>query len=298
MQPSKSESPFASRPAITGCALLLALVSLGGKPKPKPAPRQAPPGPELPSDLNIASLRVHAIDTLYELDLSPAQMNMLRTVADGMSDDHKRTAAVGNEKVTAAFADFNKALLARTDDQEIAKARNTLTELVTSDDVHLDDDVEPTSAARTKAPEISRKFTAGQIAAYLAAHADQIAGPVEKMMGVLTELHDGVNATDTVAQIKEAAEDIGRTVGGSDAKKTGAVTEQVSAWLKSHQDVTDEQLVAHHDELESAAEKVIGDVPPMEILGNWVDGETATLLSNPQLPEAVTAILAAREQDH
>ena len=202
------------------------------------------------------------------------------------------------KKLTAAFADFNKALLARDDDQQIAKLRNSLTELVTSDESHLDDDVEATANARKKAPDVCRKFTAGQIAAYLAAHADQIADPAEKMVGVLTELHDSSNASEAAIEIKQAADDIGREVVGSDEKKMSTVSEQVEGWLKTKQTLTDEQLVNDRESLESSAKKVIGDVPPMEILSHWMDDETANLLSNPQLSEAVGAILAAREQQH
>jgi hypothetical protein len=197
-----------------------------------------------PPDLNAASLRVHAIDTIYELDLSPRQLTMLRAAAaEGVADEHKRSDAGGDEKLTTGFADFNRALLARGDDQQIAKLRNNLTELVTSDDSHLDDEVEATTGARAKAPEICRE------------------------------------------------------VGGPDAKKVSAVTEQVAGWLKSRQTLTDEQLVSDHDNLEASAKKLIGDVPPMDILGHWMDEETATLLSNPQLPQAIAAIMAAAEQN-
>ena len=55
-------------------ALFLAVLVMGAKPKAKPVKEEpAAPGPELPKDLNLASLRVHAIDTIYELDLSAYQ---------------------------------------------------------------------------------------------------------------------------------------------------------------------------------------------------------------------------------
>ena len=93
------------RRCTTACAIVLALLMVGGKPKPA-AKDAAPPGPELPSDLNSASLRVHAIDVIYELDLSPEQLKMLRTAADGAEDERMRTAASNDEKTDRGFCGF------------------------------------------------------------------------------------------------------------------------------------------------------------------------------------------------
>jgi hypothetical protein len=279
---------------IAICALTLAA-------KPKPKPKEQPPVPgqpaitDLPADLNLASMRVHAIDVMYEFDLSPEQLKILRDATGGTASDRKLTPAVGNDKLTAAFADFNKALLLRQDDQEIAKLRNQLTELATADEVKLDDEVEPTKSARAKAADVFKHFTIGQIAAFLAAHADQISDPVERMVLVLTELHDAGNATEADTQIQETSNEIGRLVGGSDENKCTAVTAAVNEWFKAKRELTDEQIITNHATLEASAKKVVGDVPPMDILNNWLENETATLLSNPQLPEAIDAILAAQE---
>jgi hypothetical protein len=297
-----SNHPFWHRSCLIASIIAISVFTLAAKPKPKPG-KEAPAAPpaqasiaELPEDLNLASLRVHAIDVMYEFGFSPEQLKMLLEAASGAASDRKLSPAVGNDKLTAAFKDFNKALLTRQDDQEIAKLRNQLTELATADDAKLDDEVEPTKAARAKSPDVFRHFTAGQIAAFLASHADQISDPVEKMVMVLTELRDGGNASEADAQIQEASDEIGRLIAGSDDKKCAAVTAGVNDWFKAKRELTDEQIVSNHAALEASAKKVVGDVPPMEILTHWMENETATLLSNPQLPQAIDAVLAAQER--
>ena len=219
--------PSRERLLIT-LAIVLTVPLLAGKPKNK-GPKAAPGGAgepveptqavDLPENLNTASLRVHATDMMYELDLSAEQLKLLRVAATGTASDRKLSAASGDEKLAAAFNNFNRALLARQDDQEIAKLRNQLTELAAADEVHLDDEVYPTSAARAKAPDVCRRFTASQIAAYLAAHADQIADPVEKMLAVVTELPDAGSAEEADKQVHETSEEIGQLVAGSDQKR-------------------------------------------------------------------------------
>jgi hypothetical protein len=281
-------------------ALALSLLA-AGKPKPKPGPAPAKPAPgagaELPKDLNLASMRLHAVDTLYELDLSSEQLKALKESATGTASEQKRTAAAGDEKLAAAMTDFYRALLAREDDQDIARLRNKLAEMSADDTVKLDDEVEPTDTAREKAPAVCKRFSAGQIAAFLASHADQIADPDEKMVGLLEELHDTTSASEADALVKDASEEIGRLVGGADQKKSSAMTAQVAEWFKAKRELTDDQIEEQHDALLASAKKVIGDVPPMEILGHWMEEETAVLLSNPQLSEAIEAALAAEEQD-
>lgn len=272
---------------------LLAVALLGGKPKAKL--KDTAPS-ELPKDLNKASLRIRAADMIYELDLTTAQMKMLQTAADGAADDRDRSPAKGNAKLVTTFGDFYLALLSRADDQDIAKLRNQMTDLATDDAVHLDDDIHATDTARARAPQICRQFTVGQIAAYLAAHADQIADPAERMVSELTELNDSNAASDADAQIQRLSEELGRLVAGQDKQAATAVTVRISTWLKTNHSLSEEQLVNGHASLEASAKKVIGDVPPMDILGHWMDNEVADLLSNPQFSGAVNDILEHQDK--
>lgn len=279
--------------------IALVLSVLGGKPKEKPAqpPKPEPAAqPQLPKDLNLASMRVHAVDMLYELDLSPEQLRQLGSLS--AAGEQKRTPAIADEKLATAMTDFYRALLAREEDEDIAKLRNHLTELQTDDSVHLDDEVKPNEKAREKAPIVGRKLGPGQIAAYLASHADQIADPQDKMVGILTEIQDTPSAGDADDLLRETAEEIGRLVAGQDLKKADEMTAKVNDWLNTNRKLTDEQLTTQQMELVASARKLLGDVPPMDIISHWFDNEIATLLSNPQLPQAIDAVLAAEEKNH
>jgi hypothetical protein len=48
--------------------------------------------------------------------------------------------------------------------------------------------------------------------------------------------------------------------------------------------------------LEDSAGKIVGNMSPVAVLNNWLDQQMAILLSNPQLPDAIDAILKVRLQ--
>ena len=279
--------------SILMLTVLMGSTVLLGKPKkavPKPAPG------DWPTNLNLASMRVHAVDVIYQLDLTKEQIKALADASEGAADEHSRTTAVGNPKLVTAFEDFYHAQLSQKDDEALAKMRNQLAELVTDDQVVLDDEVRLTTKAWDRVGQFSRQLTAGQIAAYLAFHADEIADPAEKMVGLLTDLHDTTNPTEIENQVDETTRVIGREVAGKDEVKAAQVTQRVADWIKDHKTISADDLVNTHAELEASARKVVGDVPPMELLGHWVDGELAELMSNPQLPEAIEALQANQEK--
>ena len=108
------------------------------------------PGPPLPADLNLASLRVKALDVLYELDLSTDQLKELRTAAGGAGSMQQRTPAKGTEKLVTTLREFQAALLDRTDDNQIDSLRNKIVDLADDDNVQLDDSVQITAVAARK----------------------------------------------------------------------------------------------------------------------------------------------------
>lgn len=282
-------SKAARSTVLAGTALLLAISGAGPK---KEKPAAVGPKADLPADLNLACLRVRAMDTLYELDLSPAQLKALRTAAAGCASDAARKPAPENAKLAGALKDFAAALLARGDDEKIAELRNKVTELSDDDDANLDDDVHPTPAARTRAVEASQRFNAAQVAAFLASHADQVADPAEAMVSLLAEVRETDDAAEADEQVRDQSEDLGWLVAGQDAKRAAAVTAQIGAWVKANKDA------APGAPLEESARKVVGSTPPMVVLTHWMENRTAELLSNPQLPQAIDAVLASQDTDH
>jgi hypothetical protein len=278
--------------------LLVAMLTIAGKPrKPKPPPPEqpAPPGGLLPTDLNKASMRVIAVDTLYQLDLTRAQLEAMRTAAEGSATNAERSAPKGNPRLVAAFENLNRALLDGKDDEQIAKLRNELSDLSTADDVHLDDEIRPTVMAMKKAASITRQLTSSQIAAYLASHADEVNDPVDKMVASLPSLHDAGGSVDSDSQ--DVADDIAHLVLGVDSGDAAALSAKVLVWLKANRDLPDDQLVSNRVALGKSARKVLGEFSPMDVLSHWMDNQVAILLSNPQSPQAISAMLTAKERE-
>jgi hypothetical protein len=291
---------FLSRPrlALLLCSLfaLAPLCAIAApkpaKPKPPPPAPVEPPAAPVPADLNDLSLRVTALETLYDLDLSPEQLRILHGLAAQTAQTGQRTAPTGTPKLTAALKDLHEALL-KADDAKIDELKDSVDDLKDEDEVDLDDDVAITDAARAKTPDFLRHIKASQIAAYFVQHSDELTDPVEQMMDTLDDIRmpDAPDADDSV---QETAEDVGHLVAGLDGARSKEVTDAVTAWFKTARAIKDEDYTARRPILEENAKKIVGEIPPMTILTHWMETEIATLLSNPQLAGAVDATLTAK----
>lgn len=299
------------------CLLLISLLLIGtafGKPKGKnKGPQSADPAADvdLPDNANSASLRVNAIDTIYELDLTAAQLHSLRELAAGCGETSTRSAATVTPQFTKVLKDFQTALLEAKDDEQIAKLRNQVVDLMDSPDVHVDADIVTTAQSHSKAGAACSQLKASQIAAYLAVHAEDVSDPQELMMSTadgLHELHgeaagkggeknadktgDAASADSTIG---ESSLTVGYLVAGMDDAKAHAIAQQVVQWLRDADQLSETEFAARRQALEDSAKKIVGDVTPMQVLSNWMQDQMATLLSNPQLPEAIDAVLQSKE---
>ena len=282
-------------------ALLMTTLLAGKAPKGKTTEKESPadvPAVTLPEDLNDASLQVAAIDTIYELDLTTAQLQLLRTAAAGAANSQHRIAPKADPKLASALADLAGALLNSKDDTHIAELRNQVVELSNGETTRLDDEVHSTSKAKAIAPDICRKWTASQIAAYLASHADEIVDPGERMVGALSELHDSSEGSVANSLIHDTADEVTQMVVGNNEAKAAALSAKVSDWLKSNRELKDEELATRGSALQESATKVLGDVSPMDVLSHRIEKDAAELLSNPQLPNAIDATLAAKQPEN
>jgi len=271
-------------------AVALLNVAAGPKPKPKPPEQQFP----VPADLNDLSMRVDAVETLYDFDLTDGQLRALRTIAEGAGQHDARSPAKGNAKLTQALKDLYTALL-KSDDDKIGDLKDNLDDLKDDDDVDIDDDIDVTDAARAKTPQFLKLVRASQIGAYLAAHAEELADPAEQMMDSLNDLREG-DTDDPDGDAQDAADDIAHLIAGLDTTKSDQVSAQIVQWFKANRDLKDAQYEAKEAALDESARKLVGDIPAMTVLSHWLDYEAATLLSNPQLPAAIDAMLAAHAQ--
>jgi hypothetical protein len=273
----------------------------GAEPPADPEPTQpestpTSPGSILPSDLNIASMRISALDTLYEFDLSPDQLEIF-AAAIPLAAGAPRTPPKPNEQLTDLFTKMQAALLAGKDDQQIAALRNQIIEAVNSNAIELDDAIRPTAAAHRAAQALVNKLKASQFAAFIAMHADEVADPVEMMMATVTTLHDAKSNPDMVDETlaPQTAAHVGYLVAGMDDAKAKAISEEVAGWLKAGAALSDQDFAARRADLEAEAKRIVGSVMPMEVLQHYLQQQIAILLSNPEAGRAIHLMLAARK---
>jgi hypothetical protein len=295
------------------CVAIGSPVAWAGKPNkkkqdadPDPPPAATPPppaaaeertkGPALPPNVNLASLRLAAMQTLYELDASPEQLKAVKGAAAGLADPAERASAKGPPKLVAAMKQLQEALLSESDDKQIADARNAMADAMAEVDPPLDDAVHPSPAARTKAAAVCQTFSAGQLAAYLASHADQVVGPGDRLVSSLSDLKDEPPA-DADAEVKQVSTEVGLLVAGADADKAAAAAAKAAEWLQAHRATGAPDSADARAKLEASARDAVGDPPPAEVLGHWFENEVAELLANPQLPKAVAPLLTARQKE-
>jgi hypothetical protein len=314
--------------ALAAAASIICGQAFAAKPKPKPAPKPEPakespatdtPGPALPDDLNLASLRVKALDLLYELDLSNEQLKDLRVAASGTGSTQHRAAAKGSEKLATKLREFQGAVLEKKEGSQIDTMRNAIADL--ADSVQLDDGVQITAAARAKSANVVKQLRASQIAAFLAAHADEVGDPVEMMIGATEQLRESrANApaatddaakaatgdksadkssdaaSETAGLVQETSADVGELIAGLDEAKAKSLATDVAKWINANSSLKDDEFAAKRKALEEDARRVVGNIHPMRVLNNWLEQQMASLLSNPQLPGAIDAILQVKQR--
>ncbi len=269
--------------------------------KPKKKPDAAAESPAAKEDLNRLSLRVSALSTIYELDMSAAQLHAFRdaAVASASTATLAELPESKDTKLADAFKALHAALLLPHNDEGVTQARNATSEAIADSSVELSDQIIPTPTARAKAAAFVKSLRASQLAAYLAYHADQVSDPVEHLVGTLAELRE-TEAKDAPAAIESASAEVASLVAGDDAHRDVELKTSLANWLKTTNDSThalaDEDFEAKRTDLEKSAEKAIGDVNSLDILGHWLQNEAATFLSNPQAAAAADEAIAVLEK--
>ncbi len=95
--------------------------------------------------------------------------------------------------------------------------------------------------------------------------------------------------------VRDTSTEVGELVAGLDEARAKSVTDDVAKWLNTHSSMKDEEFVAKRKTLAESARTVVGNIHPMRVLDNWLEHRMATLLSNPQLPAAIDAIIQFKQ---
>jgi hypothetical protein len=281
---SKVSRSMAGGLAMRVIAIAVALVFAGE------GATQAPAEPDSTA-VTMLSQEVAALQTLYALDATDAQLEALRRIA-------RETAAPpikGIEgKVSDAYkkklSDLREALVEAVDEERIGELIDQIDELKETEKPELGDDVDVTEAAAGRAPEVLRMLTAGQVAAFLGGFADDIIDPRQRLLEALDKVR-GLTDKEWVEVRDEISEDIGRLVAGLDDEQSARVSAKVVQLLIVVRSMKSDEFKAERPELEKQAQQILGDVGPTDVLRHVMENSLAELLSNPCLPAALEARL-------
>jgi hypothetical protein len=232
---------------------------------------------------------VSALLTMHYLKLTPTQLQALRPIAKMTA---AKPRAQGETKASEDFrkvlGELHEALVDGTDDERIDDLFEQLEELHNAEKPELDDDVEITEKAREQAPKVLRLLTAKQTAAFIAAYAEEVTDPRERLLAAL----DKVRAMPK-AELKdfreELADEVGRLVAGLDSDKAAKVRGQVVEWLGLIRSPNDEEFKNRREGLKKKALAIVGDLGPTDVLRHFLEHALAELLSNPRLGAALDA---------
>ncbi len=276
--------PLTSQWRGYGLALLLlfGLISAGGTDEGKKTDKLS---------LDDLNREVVALQTLYYLHVTPAQLEKLKAVAPQTAAKPAGQAkAKASDELRKKLTELRDALVDATDEDRIDELSEEFQDQVTAEKAQLDTDFEVTDAARAKVPEVLKLLTARQVAEYLGGMAEDIADPVE----LLTEALDKVRPLPPAKWKEfrdEISDQVGRLIGGIDPDKVQKASDQVVQFLIVVRSLKDDEFKAQRPELEKKARQVLGDVGPTDILRHVLEQNLAELLSNPRLAAAVAARL-------
>jgi hypothetical protein len=232
-------------------------------------------------------LRADALDTLYELNLSPDQLRALEKIATTTAAKPVPEPKLG-QKLRNALNDYCAALV-KGDDEKISELADKVDQLEEKSDLD-DPEVTTTDAAKKKSADAMALLTAGQLASFIAMHSDEVVGPGELVIESMDEARSDPDAdykdlrADVVEQVSQLVHGF-----GPDTDKAG---EKAGVFLDRVRKLSDADLKAKRHDLEGEAKHIAGNIDAFVTLKHWTESELADLLSNPELPGAISAMEA------
>jgi hypothetical protein len=265
-------------------AIAVALLFLGE------AVAHAPREPDTTA-VTMLSQEVAALQTLYALDATKAQLETLRRIArETSAPPIKGIECKVSDAYKKKLSDLREALVDAEDEERIGELMDQIDELKEKEKPELEDAVDVTEAAAERAPEVLRMLTAGQVAAFLGGFADDIIDPRQRLLEALDKVR-GLSNKEWVEVRDEVSEDIGRLVAGLDDEQSARVSAKVLQLLIVVRSMKSDEFKAERPELEKQAQQILGDVGPTDVLRHVMENSLAELLSNPCLPAALDARL-------
>jgi hypothetical protein len=266
--------------ALGACAegrLAPAGVKPDGKDKTRPAKADKP-------NANLLNLEVTALQMLYHLQATPAQLKALANLADVTAQRPPRNAVKVSDKYRKTLVALRDAL-AESNDERIDELFEALDRLHEKEEPEFDE-VEITEAARKHAPALLRRFGPRQVAVYVAGVADEFPDLAEKLTEALEQSRKlkGKEWTDLRDDV---AYQVGWLVGGVDSAGEAKVRDQVTALLDRAHKLEAKDFKAQKAALEKEAQTLAARAGPTQVIRHFMERTLAELLSNPRLLAAV-----------
>jgi hypothetical protein len=243
------------------------------------------PAPTDTQHPNLASQRINALETLYDMQATREQMVAMQKIAAETADPpHERKPVQITPELQHIMQELHDALVAANNQDKIESLEDKFDDLVGAQKVEFDDDVVITQAAWRRAPECVRLLSVSQVASLVSANEDDIQDPRARLAETLTDGRKQTGSDWTDAR-DSAAEEAAILMEGN--TRTDELIEKFKHWLDQVHDMDDatfKQKLA--DPLRSAG-AVTGEVDWSHVMRNWVQYCIADLLSNPQLSKAL-----------
>jgi hypothetical protein len=256
------------------------------------APRAEGKGAE--GDVNVLSMEVVVLQTLHQLRATPAQLQELKRLAATTAEKvGPRQQVEVSDKFQKTLAQLRDALV-EGKEERIAELNRAIDELREKEKPELDDFAEISDAARRAAPALLRRFSARQVAGFLADYADDFPDPVELLTGAFEEVRK-LSGREWAGLRDDVAEQVGWLVAGTDSDAEEKVHEQAAALIGRARQLKDDEFKKRRPELEKAARELAKKVGPTDVHRHFVEHALAELLSNPRLAAAVEARLEAKK---
>jgi hypothetical protein len=246
------------------------------------------------SEIDDLDAEVHALQVLFNLDANPDQLALLAKLAPSTQQPAPPRK---DTKVSPAFV---KALtgvrdaLASFDADAIDAAYKKLDEARAKDDPPFDP-IEMTAAARKEAPALLRRFSARQVALYVAGIAD-FPDPVELLTAAMDDGRQ-LRGKGWAQRRDEVAFECGGLIGGVEEKAELAARQKATDLLEKAQALDDAEYARQKAALRDEARALLGGLGPTDVIRHHVERALAEALSNHRLAKAVERVGKARKSD-
>jgi hypothetical protein len=250
-----------------------------------------PPAATKTISLNSLSLEISALQALRQFNFDKEQLEKIQQWSDEtVQKDAPRKPGKASKDCRDKMLALRKALRDPKDDESIERLNDELQAIRDKEQPFVDDNVELTDTAVKRSAELYRLLKPSQLALYLSSIAEDVTDPLDRLMDAMEQVRD-LNDQEWKEQGGKIAEEIGRMLVGLEAAKSKGSGEQALSLLTRARGLAKEQFEKQQGELEKAARKIVGDASAEAVLRHHVQLDLASLLSNPQLPQASRALV-------